>query len=149
MITKERIERSIERIPFSGCWIWTGCIQKKGYGHIFHQGTVKKAHRLSYEAWCGTIPPEMQVLHRCDIPSCVNPEHLFLGTTQDNLNDRQSKKRHAHGITHARAKLIERDIPIIRQLRESGLTYEEIGRRFGVTCGPIWRIINGHGWGHI
>lgn len=82
----------------NGCWIWTASVHRKngGYGQIQlgRRGEgVAKAHRVSYELHCGPIPDELMVLHRCDNRRCVNPEHLFLGTAQDNTDDMIQKKR--------------------------------------------------------
>lgn len=70
-----------------------GSKDKDGYGYIKRDGITWKAHRASYSEWTGTIPKGLWVLHRCDNPSCVNPEHLWLGTAQDNLNDMVAKGR--------------------------------------------------------
>lgn len=77
------------------CWIWTGAHLKDGYGEIFFNGQIVLAHRTSWELHYGVIPKEMQVLHRCDNPPCVRPDHLFLGTNHDNVLDSVSKGRRA------------------------------------------------------
>lgn len=77
-----------------GCWIWTGYCQKNGYGTIHcGKGSIKRAHRISYEIHCGKIPDGLYVCHKCDNPSCVRPDHLFLGTQLDNIRDCISKGR--------------------------------------------------------
>src|SRR5882672_10379584 len=84
--------RKVDKRPF-GCWVWTAWKNSKGYGN-FNIGERKwKAHRLSYTFFYGPIPDGLLVLHRCDNPSCVNPDHLFLGTARDNFQDAISKKR--------------------------------------------------------
>lgn len=85
----EEFEKRIERIPESGCWIWLGGLQPSGYG-IFRR---TRAHRLAWELYKGEIPDGKSVCHRCDIPSCVNPEHLFIGTQQENMVDAFKKGR--------------------------------------------------------
>ena len=79
----------------SGCWIWEGTRERKGYGRLGrgHSSGQLLAHRASYELFVGPIPDGMMVLHRCDIPSCVNPEHLFIGTAADNARDEVAKGR--------------------------------------------------------
>lgn len=72
------------------CWLWARSINGGGYG-VVHGG--KKAHRVIYEALVGEIPEGMYVLHKCDTPRCINPDHLFLGTALDNARDRQAKRR--------------------------------------------------------
>lgn len=75
------------------CWEWMGCKGTDGYGHRRHEGKVTKAHRLSWEEINGPIPPDILVLHRCDNPPCVRPDHLFLGTKADNAVDMCTKGR--------------------------------------------------------
>lgn len=77
----------------SGCWVWIGHRAKSGYGRIQNKGKKVRSHRLSYETYVGKIPDGMNVLHRCDNPPCINPDHLFLGTHKDNMKDAQNKGR--------------------------------------------------------
>jgi len=78
----------------SGCWVWTGFRNAQGYGHFALDGyKVGRAHRASWVLHRGSIPTGLCVLHRCDNPSCVNPDHLFLGTDADNAHDRDAKGR--------------------------------------------------------
>ncbi len=81
--------------PNTGCWLWTGATNGR-YGQIHaggRPGTHQRAHRISWELHHGPIPAGMFVLHKCDTPACVNPDHLFLGTQQDNLSDASNKGR--------------------------------------------------------
>jgi len=80
-----------------GCWIWTAKTDEGGYGRMRVNGTFEVASRISYRLYFGEIPNEILVLHRCDIPQCVNPKHLFLGTYKDNAADRDSKGRGRYG----------------------------------------------------
>jgi len=75
------------------CWLWTGGCNSTGYGHVYRNKTKRLAHRLVYEKYAGTIRDGLFVLHRCDVRSCVNPSHLFLGTQKDNCEDRDAKGR--------------------------------------------------------
>ncbi len=77
----------------SGCWEWNGVLNQGGYGRIFINGKGQMAHRVSYQLVCGPIPDGMLVLHKCDNPCCIRPEHLFLGTHQDNSDDMIRKGR--------------------------------------------------------
>lgn len=81
-------------IHYSDCWLWTGTRFTTGYGLISKDGKLWKAHRLVWTLTCGPIPPGIHCCHRCDVPLCVNPEHLFLGTNRDNQQDKASKGRH-------------------------------------------------------
>jgi hypothetical protein len=93
---EERLFGSVERLPWSGCWIWMKCLHRKGYGELAgRDGQGKaKAHRLAWEIANGRpVPVGMLVCHSCDIPSCINPAHLWLGTNQQNLADAGRKGR--------------------------------------------------------
>ena len=81
--------------PNSGCWLWDGAATRDGYGlvTIAPQKWPHRVHRLAWEEAYGPIPAGMSVLHRCDVPACCNPNHLFLGSQQDNVTDMQEKGR--------------------------------------------------------
>lgn len=87
------------------CWEWTASTYKKGYGSFWLNGRNVRAHRFSYEMLIGPIPAGMKVLHKCDNPKCVRPDHLFLGTINDNNKDKARKNRannQYRGITHCK-----------------------------------------------
>lgn len=94
---KEAIEDGSIPVPFSGCWLWTGVLNRSGYGQTRPPGTGGNkrvlAHRVSYEAFVGPIPPGLFVCHSCDVRCCVNPDHLFVGVNLDNCRDMASKGR--------------------------------------------------------
>lgn len=84
-----------------GCWLWVGKIEASGYGRIWIEGLKQEgAHRVSWELHNGPITDGLFVLHRCDVKTCVNPEHLFLGTQLDNMRDRLAKGKYARGDAH-------------------------------------------------
>jgi hypothetical protein len=151
---QQRIEAKTVQIPEAGCWIFTGALDTSGYGLIGlgGSGNIGKAHRESYKIYCGEIPDGMQICHRCDVRCCVNPHHLFVGTLQDNMDDRGSKGRHVAmpGMTHGMHKLTDAEvISIRREYAAGGIGQRALGRKYGVTKYPIQRIVNGTGWKHL
>ena len=90
---EERFHEKYERIPFGACWIWTAALDTDGYGMIAVGNTPKPAHRIAWMLNNGPIPEGRHVLHTCDNPCCVNPNHLFLGTHSDNMKDASKKGR--------------------------------------------------------
>lgn len=141
---KERIERWVERIPESGCWVWMGYVQRSGHGCIGggRSGGSKRAHRVAYETYVGPIPPGLQVCHRCDVACCVNPAHLFLGTQLDNMGDAARKLRCRKKLTADQAR------EIWAQLR-SGKPMRRIARDFGINLSTVQCIRNGRSWRHV
>jgi len=121
------------------CWIWQGSLTSKGYGRIRVGEFSKRAHRVSYELNKGEIPESTHVLHRCDVPSCVNPDHLFLGTDQDNMNDRKDKDRLGFKLTTV-------DIHNIKDKFYNGETQVQLAREFEVSREHVNRIINEKRW---
>lgn len=95
------IDRFLDKVEKTeGCWIWKASKNSKGYGFFYTgRGPAKmdSAHRVSYELFKTAIPPGYNILHRCDTPSCVNPDHLFIGTQKDNIDDMVAKKRNKPG----------------------------------------------------
>lgn len=91
-------ERFFDKVnKTDSCWLWTGSLTSRGYGSIGVDGKNVSAHRLSYMLFNGDIPDGFVVCHSCDVPACVNPEHLWVGTASDNMKDMVAKNR--HGIT--------------------------------------------------
>lgn len=91
IISDEQFWQMTERS--TGCWLWTGSKFSQGYGRIHRHSQALKCHRLAYELAIGPIPEGLFVCHRCDVRACVNPDHLFLGSSQDNNDDMRSKGR--------------------------------------------------------
>jgi hypothetical protein len=126
------------------CWLWTSSRIKNWHGTFSVHGYPRYAHRVAWELANGPIPDGLQVLHRCDEPICVRPDHLFLGTQADNLKDAAKKERfHVPRPNHHRRTLSDTDVERIKMLRASGLTLEAIGAEFGVTKSAVCQIVNG------
>ena len=146
------VVRFLEKVDVTPgqCWEWQSTRHGKGYGHFRIGDRVEKAHRVSYELFVGPVASPLQVLHGCDNPACVNPDHLWLGTNEDNLADRQAKGRQARGSRNAKAKLTEHQVRQIRELsaRVRG-DYGEIARRFGVSESTVKHIAYGRTWKHL
>ena len=141
--------------PEEGCWEWKGCRhQKHAYGKIRFQKKDYVTHRVSYEIYRGPIPPGMQVLHDpvlCNNPSCVNPNHLRLGTPAENVADIDiAGTRTARGEGHRLSKLNEREVREIRESYANGIASKsELSRRYGVTPSNIGKILNRTIWKHV
>lgn len=134
--------------PMSGCWLWDGCWNEHGYGTINVERKPTLAHRVSYTLHIGPIPEEMNVLHRCDLPCCVNPDHLFIGTQGDNVHDMERKNRsyHPFGENHGRAKLTETEVLSIRSDYRSAYALSKI---YPVSSFVILQIRKRRIWKHI
>lgn len=102
---REYIEQRLIPEPNTGCWLWTKALDEKGYGHFSINSKHHKAHRAAYQVYNGDIPKGLSVCHSCDIRSCVNPHHLYLGTHKENMQDMVNKKRSAYGERSAQSKL--------------------------------------------
>lgn len=149
------VERFWARVNQSGeCWLWTGQ-RIHGYGRLRLRTPEGRdryipAHRVSWELANGPIPPGLRVLHRCDVPACVRPEHLFLGTPTDNVADMVAKGRQQRGDHAALAKLTAAQVLEIRRLVASReATQAELARRYGVKPGTISSVVLRTTWRHL
>ena len=131
------------------CWIWQGFIKNDGYGTIKHESNQWLAHRLSYTIFKGEIPEDMCVCHKCDTPSCINPDHLFLGTNADNSNDMRNKDRQAKGNSIGVSKLTEDNVIEIKKRIQNNEDCASIGRAFNVHRNSILSIKHNKTWKHI
>lgn len=151
---RERIEALCVPVTECGCWIWLGTT-RGGYGRISdYRGRARRArnlsaHRVAYEAFVGRIPKGLKVLHRCDMPSCVNPDHLFLGTQDDNMADRAKKGRNPParlGEDSPSARLTAECVMAIRQSKDRA---KDIAPKYGVSKFAIYAIRARRCWRHI
>lgn len=132
------------------CWIWIGGKNKQGYGTFRANDSTIRAHRFSYEIHNGPISKGHDVLHRCDNPSCVRPNHLFTGTDQDNNDDMKQKGRDCKGEDRPVAKLTNKEVVEIRKIySEGGISYRNLGKQFGVHKGTVCHIVTNRTWRHI
>lgn len=143
MKTEYFFERSIPE-PNTGCWLWLGWVDKDGYGTI----RGRPAHRKSYEAHKGAIPEGKIVLHSCDQPGCVNPDHLRCGSHQENSDDRVMRGRAAgpRGVDHGSSKLDDYDVLKIRADQRSA---RQIAAQYGVHKSTVCRIRSRQLWPHV
>lgn len=146
---EKRFEEKVERVTESGCWIWTAGLNPMGYGRIntCSPRGVQLAHRVSFELYEGEIPRGLLVCHLCDVRSCVNPDHLFLGTHADNSRDMAKKKRSTHGKKNPSAKLTESQIKDIRANLHK--TNKELASEYGVHKNTIYYIRYSKTWRNL
>ena len=120
-----------------------------GYGKVrTGRRILKSAHRISYEFFKGPIG-DRQVLHSCDTPCCVNPDHLFLGYVHDNRADQKAKNRYLTGESHGSAKLTNDDVTFIRTWLDCGFLRSEVAKAFNVTWAAVESIRKGVSWGSL
>ena len=147
-ITKTLEQRFWEKVDKTGdCWNWTGSVNNHGYGKIFCDRKLLLSHRVSWEFANGKIPKGKHykttcILHRCDNPKCVNPDHLFLGTQKDNVADMLNKNR-------AKTKLNPSKVTAIRKKYAIGtITMSKLATMYGISQTTIWLIVNRKTWNH-
>ncbi len=146
-------ERFWSHVDKSGeCWVWTGALYsspKWRYGKFYVAGKICAAHRVSYEIVIGPVDVGMCVLHRCDNPPCVRPDHLFLGSFADNSADMAKKGRSTFGERNPRAKLTDREVRAIRSSWDSGARRMDLAVRFNVSQQMVHNIVYRKAWRHI
>lgn len=153
-ITKPNFWDNVVKQDGDGCWEWKSAYLGKGYGSWRPTPGHRPlgAHRVAYELTYGPIPagpPRLCVCHRCDNPPCVRPDHLFLGTYQDNLDDMVAKGR-ALGARNARSRLTDAQVAeILVAYAAGGATMKELGASYGVTWGTVRFIVAGVTWKHV
>ena len=134
------------------CWLWTGAVLLSGGYGAFHLGArcqVARAHRVSWEIANGPIPTGAHLLHRCDVPACVNPKHLRLGTNAENIHDKVMRARQPRGESHGNARLTEAKVRAIRGARASGDSQYTVAMAFGVSRSTISAIDLGRLWSYL
>jgi hypothetical protein len=144
---KPPYQRFIEKVspePNTGCWLWTACRDRDGYGLIRIDGKNVRANRFSLENAIGAaLPPGIQACHTCDQPDCVNPDHLYAGTNSDNQLDVVRRQR------SSRMKLSVDDVKVIKRRRKAGERPSVLAREYGVSDSLIANIMSGYKWRHV
>lgn len=146
-----------ERSDKTKCWEWGGSKDKDGYGQLHwyfpnsRKVFEKRAHRISWILFNGEIPDGKCVLHKCDNPGCVNPNHLFIGSNADNMADKTAKRRNNPPIGERAgfAKLKEFEVLEIRKQYKAGATGRSLSKAFGVGFKAISKIVLRQRWKHV
>jgi hypothetical protein len=148
-----RFWSKVEICGLDECWLWFGSLPSTGhaYGRFNLKGTSGLAHRVAFYLSRGYINQSLHVLHTCDNPPCCNPTHLWQGTHQQNMKDRNLKLRCAvlRGSQNGHAKLSEAEVIEIWKKFEIGQSQIQIASSFGVSKHAIWRIIHKKNWAHL
>lgn len=144
-----RFWRNVEK--GDGCWLWTGQKCARGYGRITLPGhkSGTGAHRVSLMLHGRIVPRRSVVLHLCDTPACVRPDHLQVGTHQTNQADKVRKGRQAKGERQGSAVLSAIEVKAMRQLRDDGWTCSDIGAAFGRSYPAVHQAVTGETWAHL
>lgn len=153
----DRFWAKVDRRGPTECWPWKGGVGgNAGHGQVREGGASPSklgAHRVAWELAHGEVPRGLRVLHKCDKPPCCNPNHLFLGTQQDNVDDREAKGRGGQakrrGERNGRAKLTEADVRRIRAEHEDRRSINWLARAFGVTKTTVRGIVRRATWRHV
>lgn len=130
----------------NSCWLWTGHLDHDGYGRCRFDGKWAGAHRVAWRLTYGEIPEELCVCHACDVRSCCNPKHLWLGSNADNTADMVAKKRNHFGENHHKAKLTWDDVRAIRYRFKHGILGKTLAKEYGVWPTNISMIVTGATW---
>lgn len=149
----ERLWNKVEASPEpDGCWLFTaGAQTDSGHGMLYVKPHMRLAHRVSWTLTYGPIPDGGVIMHRCDIPRCVRPDHLVLGTVALNNADRDQKKRTVvpRGEANAGALLTDRQVRAIRSLAAAGAAPHDVANCAGVSVATVTRIVRGQAWTHV
>ncbi len=147
---KKRILRNYEEV--NGCWNWKKYKNSLGYGIINVKGKIHLAHRISWQIFKGEIPESLLICHTCDNPSCINPNHLWMGTNKENQEDmfKKNRSRHVRGDDHSSSKLDSEKVKKIRSLSKPRYyTAKRLAEEFKVSEVTIHNIIYGRTWRHL
>lgn len=143
--------RNVNIDPGSGCWLWQKSLNTDGYGRMVIEGKEYKVHRLSAWVFLGMQDDDLQALHECDNPACANLQHLFLGTHQDNMRDRDAKGRTGErmGESNPRAIVTEAIVKEMRKRRKQGETGKALALDYGISSSHVYEICTYRKWKHV
>lgn len=148
----EDIWKSVNKKGDDGCWEWVGYKNKDGYGRMKVDYKMYHVHRIVYELTYGPIPDGLLICHRCNNRSCCNPNHLYLGTQKDNMEQCvfEGRLKTSFGEKHGQSKLNEKDVKKIKELYNTkNYSQRCLGKLFNISHSEISRIINNQVWKHI
>lgn len=151
-VTPEDFWRRI--VKPDGCWLYDGCKEINGYGYLQNPlGDTPKfitAHRLAWILTFGPVPEGMHVMHKCDVRACVNPEHLRLGTHQENMDDKTAKRRNISILTPEDVREIRAAYAALGNVKKVPNGFNEaLGKKYGVGGKTVWEVRRGINWSHI
>ena len=147
--SKQKFWSKTDKRSDNECWLFLGAKDKDGYGQFWDGDNqiMTRSHSFSAKIHFGVIPKNMCVCHKCDNPSCVNPNHLFLGTALDNQKDKMAKNRHAKGESQGHSKLTNEQISQIRSRANDD--YKVLCSEFNIVPSTVYRIWHKESWKHI
>lgn len=149
----KRFIKKIRKCEDDGCWEWTHGKIKTGYGVIRINNKNFGAHRISYLMHFGNFDNKLCVLHKCDNPSCVRPDHLYLGTQTDNMKDMDNKKRRKlnimKGEQNGRSKLLVIDVINIKKMLSNKISQREIAKKYNVSQVAVSLIKRNKNWKYV
>jgi hypothetical protein len=149
MLTDSDLERYWKYVEKTDtCWLWKASLNTYGYGCFWWNKKQWQAHRVAWIIAHGHIPEKL-LLHSCDNPRCVNPDHMREGTQKDNMLDKTSRKRQAVGERAGQAKLKEQQVLEIIEKHKNGQSMESLGRDYGVSATAVKYIVIGRNWSHL
>ena len=151
MTAAERFWSRVSPEPTTGCWLWTGGANGRGYGQVWFANRQQSVHRVAFVLANGPIPQDRIVMHRCDNRPCVNPGHLVLGSHQENTDDmrRKGRERHVQGSEHPFAKTTEQDILEVRELYAKGWTATELAKMCSRKVSWVCSVVSRRAWKHV